>query len=59
MSDWAEVYKAKDGWRWRRQAANGKILAESGEAYTNKNDAIVMAERVNVGLEVKVVKEEA
>ncbi len=31
--------KAKDGWRWRVQAANGRIVAESGEAYTRKRDA--------------------
>ncbi len=28
-----EVYKAKDGYRWRLKAANHKIIAESGEAY--------------------------
>lgn len=34
----AEIYKAKDGWRWRIIAANGKILADSGEAYQNLGD---------------------
>lgn len=32
-----EIYKATDGWRWRLKAVNGRILADSGEAYTRKN----------------------
>lgn len=31
------VYEAKDGWRWRLVAANGRIIADSGEAYTRKH----------------------
>jgi len=27
-----EIYKARDGWRWRLRASNGRILACSGEA---------------------------
>lgn len=34
-----EVYEAKDGHRWRLAAANGRIIAESGEAYTRRNGA--------------------
>lgn len=34
-----ETYRAKDGYRWRLKAENGKIIAESGEAYTEANDA--------------------
>ncbi|MGB9100534.1 MAG: DUF1508 domain-containing protein [Stenotrophomonas indicatrix] len=34
-----EVYKARDGWRWRLKAANGLIVA-TGEAHTRKADAI-------------------
>jgi len=30
---------AKDGWRWRARAANGRIIAESGEAYEEKRGA--------------------
>jgi uncharacterized protein YegP (UPF0339 family) len=33
-----EVYPAKDGWRWRLVAANGRIIA-TGEAHTRKADA--------------------
>lgn len=32
------VYEAADGWRWRLQAANNRVLA-SGEAHTRKQDA--------------------
>jgi uncharacterized protein YegP (UPF0339 family) len=29
-------YKAKDGWRWRLVVRNGRIVAESGEAYVRR-----------------------
>lgn len=32
------VYKARDGWRWRLVAANGRIIA-TGEAHTQPQDA--------------------
>jgi len=32
-----ELYPAKDGCRWRLKAGNGKIIAESGEAYSSKS----------------------
>ena len=39
-----ELYKDKAGeWRWRRVADNGLVLADSGEGYVNKQDAIEMA----------------
>jgi uncharacterized protein YegP (UPF0339 family) len=28
-----EIYHARDGYRWRLWSANGRIVAESGEAY--------------------------
>lgn len=32
-----EVYADKAGfWRWRRRAANGKIVASSGESFSSK-----------------------
>jgi len=30
------IYRAGDGWRWRAVRANGRIMADSGEAYTRK-----------------------
>lgn len=32
------VYEAQDGWRWRMLASNGKIVADSGEAYKRRYD---------------------
>ena len=29
-------YRARDGWRWHLRAANGRIIAESGEAYSSR-----------------------
>lgn len=35
------LYKdARGHWRWRLRAANGRIIAESGEGYHNKQDCI-------------------
>lgn len=33
-----QKYQAKDGWRWRLVAGNGRAVAESGEAYTRLRD---------------------
>lgn len=47
-----EVYPARRGlmrrkqWRWRLKAANGRIVADSGESYNNKRDCIVMAQTI-------------
>lgn len=40
-----EVYEAKDGFRWRLIAKNGRIVSESGEAYARKSGAIKAVER--------------
>jgi uncharacterized protein YegP (UPF0339 family) len=37
------VYPARDGWRWHTISRNGKIVAESGEAYMKKGRCIDMA----------------
>jgi uncharacterized protein YegP (UPF0339 family) len=34
-----DIYCAGDGWRWHVRAKNGRIVAESGEAYTRERDA--------------------
>lgn len=36
----AEVYHAVDGWRWRVRAANGRILADSGQAYSRRQSCL-------------------
>ncbi len=41
------VYKDKaDEWRWRLVASNGRIVADSGEGYTERNDCVEALERV-------------
>ena len=40
------VYWAKDGWRWRLKARNGRIVADSGEAYTSRKRCIAAADRL-------------
>lgn len=42
------VYKSKDGWRWRLVAPNGKLTAESGEAYIRRFDCKIAALRLTV-----------
>ena len=37
MTTIIETYKAKDGWRWRMLAENGRIIADGGEAYTRRH----------------------
>jgi len=36
-------------WRWRRTAGNNRIVADSGEGYDNRQDAMDMAFHVNAG----------
>ena len=41
---------AKGEWRWtRRNGHNGKVVADSGEGYTDEGHAIEMAYSVNGG----------
>lgn len=41
-----ELYRARRGlfvrtqWRWRLRAANGHVIADSGEGYNNRGDAL-------------------
>jgi uncharacterized protein YegP (UPF0339 family) len=35
-----EIWEARDGWRWRFLAKNGKLIAESGEAYSSRSGAV-------------------
>ena len=34
-----EVYRSRDGWRWRLRARNGRIIAV-GESHTRERDAL-------------------
>jgi uncharacterized protein YegP (UPF0339 family) len=41
-----QIFKARDGWRWRMWARNGRLVAESGEAYQGVNTCSRMAKMV-------------
>lgn len=41
-----DIFKAKDGWRWRLWARNGRIVAVSGEAYKRKAAAVKQCENL-------------
>ena len=41
-----DIFKAKDGWRWRLWARNGRMVAVSGEAYKRKAAAIKQCENL-------------
>ncbi len=47
MTDRIEFRRTSTGWRWRRQAPNGEIVAASTEGYVNYADAVENAARVN------------
>ena len=48
MSDRIEIYRTtvRRKWRWRYVAANGNILADSGQGYADKRDALTGLSRV-------------
>ncbi len=42
-----EIYKdVNKQWRWRLKAANGKIVADSAEAYNHKGDCMRMVDLI-------------
>ena len=41
-----DVYRSKNGWRWRLWSRNGRIVAESGEAYKQRAAAIKGCEHI-------------
>jgi uncharacterized protein YegP (UPF0339 family) len=53
--DRIEVWHAKDGYRWRVVSPNGKVTAESGEAYTRMRDCLRAAEDVKAGMGTAVI----
>ena len=51
-TDYAEVFKSRDGWRWRLKAANHEVLS-IGEAYTRRRDAVRGVQRAHPGVRVQ------
>lgn len=51
MPDTIDIYTdSANEYRWRRQAANGEIISDSGESYTRRYDAELAAIRANADL---------
>src|SRR6266550_3573904 len=49
-------YKDSKGeWRWRLKAANGRIIADSGEGYKNEQECLADIDRVKASSDAKVV----
>jgi uncharacterized protein YegP (UPF0339 family) len=40
-----EIYQSGGRWRWRRTAANGRIVGASTESYVNRSDCLDNARR--------------
>ena len=53
--DTITLYRAPDGWRWRYMAHNGRVLADSGQGYSRRVDAVRGACRVAGGDETHTV----
>src|SRR6185295_14230134 len=45
---------ASGEWRWRLKASNGRILADSGEGYKNKQDCLDDIDRVKASANAEV-----
>jgi uncharacterized protein YegP (UPF0339 family) len=50
------TYRARDGWRWRLKAANGRQVACSGEAFASRANAERAAMRL-VGATIQLAEE--
>jgi uncharacterized protein YegP (UPF0339 family) len=48
---------AKKEWRWKLKAANGRIVADSGEGYKNLQDCLDEIDRVKDSKNSPVKKE--
>jgi uncharacterized protein YegP (UPF0339 family) len=52
-----ELYRSKDGFRWRLLANNRRIIADSGEAYTRATDCRRAIRLFKTGVEQAAVQE--
>ena len=48
----------KGEWRWRLKAANGRILADSGEGYSSEQEYLEDIKRVKSSADAPVKKDE-
>ena len=47
---------AKGEWRWRLVAANGRIIADSGEGYSSERECLADIDRVKASKDAHVVE---
>lgn len=52
MTRYLEIYRSKDGWRFRLKSGNHEIISV-GESYTRKFDAKRGAKRAHPGVRIK------
>jgi uncharacterized protein YegP (UPF0339 family) len=51
-------YKDSKGeWRWHLKASNGRIIADSGEGYSNERECLADIDRVKGSKDAPVKKE--
>ena len=56
--DFIELYRdVKQGWRWRAKSNNGQIVADSSEAYVNRDDAEEAAKEIFPNNEIRTFDE--
>lgn len=51
------IYQGRDrNWYWRLKAKNNRIIADSGEGYTNKGDCVAIVETIQKQVEFAAVR---
>jgi uncharacterized protein YegP (UPF0339 family) len=54
LVDFIDVYEDAAGeWRWRAKSRNGNVVADSGEAYVSRADALAMAKHLFPEAEIR------
>lgn len=51
------IYKDRDSeWRWQLKASNGRIIADSGEGYRNRQDCLAGIQLVKESAQAPVLE---
>lgn len=57
--DWVDIYEDKVGeWRWVAKAANGRIVADSGEGYIKRDYAEEAVADIFPDVEIRYLRED-
>ena len=58
ITTYVDIYKARDGYRWRAKAGNNKIIADGGEPYTRARSCRRAVDRiVRIGSTYLVIRD--